>query len=196
TSIRPGDNNTSNYFTLEATVHAYVRGYASENDYDIMLPQELIDLGYNLTRDHRVRSNFGIVGSTNLSYNAPQVDEIIGTLRKNTVGYSHLEGRDLQILLESSDGTRSYSLGNRDISIPAGEYNLSIGNTPIDSRPSVIYRRGTLVNVPETEIPMTKSGDDYLGSITLNFTSDSQTHVLRIIETDLEISNTVTIDPN
>src|SRR5699024_855273 len=99
TSIRPGDNNTSNYFTLEATVNAYVRGNAPDNDYDITLPQELIDLGYSLTRDHRVRSNFGIVESTTLSYNAPQVDEVTGTLRKNTVGYSHLEGRDLQISL-------------------------------------------------------------------------------------------------
>src|SRR5699024_8989975 len=196
TSVRPSDNNASNYFTLEANVHAYVRGNAPENDYDITLPQELIDLGYSLTRNHRVRSNFGIVGSTNLSYNAPQVDEVIGTLRKNTVGYSHIEGRDLQILLESLDGKRSYSLGNRDISIPAGEYNLSIGNAPTDSRPNVVYRKGTLVNIPETEIPVNKSGNDYVGKITLDFTSNSQIHVLRIIEADLDVSHTVTINPN
>jgi len=196
TTVRSSDSNTSNNFTLESTVHAYERGDQPSGRYTITLPQELIDLGYSLARDHSVQANFGIVGSTNLSYNAPQIDEVIGILRKNTIGYSYLEGRDLQILLESLDGTRSYSLGNRDISIPAGEYNLSIGNTPTDSRPSVVYRRGTLVNVPETEIPVTRLDSEYVGRITLDFTSDSQTHVLRIIETELEATHTVTIDPN
>lgn len=195
-SVRPSDGNASNHFTLETTVHAYERGNQPSGRYTITLPQELINLGYSLTRNHSVQANFGIVGTTNLSYNAPQPSESVGQLSKNASDYSYLVGRDLGITLTTLDGHRTYSLGNRDLDIPSGDYNIRITNSPADSRPQLIHRDSSLRDAPEREISLNQDGDTYVGTITLDFTNSTRPQIFKLSPVPIETTHTVTIDPN
>ena len=168
-SIIPSKGNTSNNFTFEATVLSYDRGYPPENYYDISLPQALIDLGYSLTRNHDVRSNNGIIGLTTLSYNAPLASEDLLQLSKRT-DYSYLEGQAIEFILTSTDGLRTYRLSNRTILIPAGTYNLRVINLPTNNtRPELMYRESSLTNAPQREIELTPDGNDYIGTVNLDF---------------------------
>lgn len=160
------------------------------------LPQELIDLGYSLTRNHSVKANFGIVGSTNLSYNAPQNNENVGELSRNISDCDFLDRQNIGITLTTLDAQKTYSLGNTNLNIPSEEYNIQITNAPTDSRPQLIHRESSLVNAPEKEIELTQDGNAYVGTIALDFTNSTSTQIFKLSPIPVEGPHTVTIDPN
>lgn len=179
-TVQPSDGNTSNNFTLETTVHAYESGNQPSGRYTITLLQELIDLGYSLTRDHSVQANFGIVGSTNLTYNAPQDTSNTGELSRRDTDYSYFERTDIDITLTTPDSSSSYTLGSRNVDMPSGDYTIRISNAPENSRPELILRESSVSNAPARVIPLERDGSDYVGRVTLDFSNSTRPQILEI----------------